>query len=602
VTLNSLVVTSAFLVVSLVALRQWFKYLQAVKGLTSTLEDLRRLKAGETRLVPSDLSSTRVKTLVSSIAEHTTGLGNQGRHLTAMIEAEPECVKTLDASGALLSMNLAGLRMIEAESMEQVRGANVFGLLHPDWHEPFREMHKAVMRGESRQLIFKLVGLKGAQRWMETHAVPLRSMEGELVHLAVTHDITKHKQQEFDLIKAKEHAEASNASKSSFLANMSHELRTPLTAILGYVDVLSQDDCSQQEQDFGFETIQGSANHLLALISDILDVSKIEADMIELECLPFNPSGLVHEIVNSMGARAEMQGIGLSVSVEEPITSTAWSDPLRLRQIVTNLLGNAIKFTHQGAVRVHLDCPPQAPGSDSDLSQLRIRVSDTGVGIAASALDTLFKAFTQANSSTTRQFGGTGLGLTISHRLASMLGGAIGVKSELGKGSEFSLTLELRVAREIAAPIRVAYSPPAALPTQAAPSKQALQGFNARVLLVEDNPVNRKVLRRILETMGLQVEEAVNGYEAVEMSRQTLRCNDSYDLIFLDMHMPVMDGYAAARILKSEEYPAPIVALTASALEDDRDRCLAAGCDDYVTKPIQRELLHGVLARYLGVK
>jgi PAS domain S-box-containing protein len=600
--LDPFILVPALCVVSFVALHQWSRYRQAVGGLASTLAFLRRMKAGEKHRGPGGFSCARVDDLVSGIAETAAGLGDQGRHLRAMIEAEPECVKTLDISGKLLEMNAAGLRMIEADSFEQVRGADVFDLVHPDWTEAFMEMHMAVMSGESRRLIFKVIGLKGTERWMETHAVPLRNAEGEVVHLAITHDITKRKQQELDLIEAKERAEASSASKTAFLANMSHELRTPLTAVLGNVEVLSLDDCRPEEQRSSIETIRGSANHLLALISDILDVSKIEAEMVELECLPLNPTDLICEVADSLRASAESQGTELKVTLEEPLTAEITSDPLRLRQILTNLLGNAIKFTRRGEVSVSLSCPPATTLGSAGLSSLRLRVSDTGIGIAPSAIDTLFTAFTQADNSTTRSYGGTGLGLTISQHLADMLGGSILVESELGKGSEFTLALEVRASTEVAACRVLPSSPPAALPKHAPGPKQNLPGFCARILLVEDNPVNRKVLSRLLESLGVEVEQAVNGQEGLDMARQSVHSQDPYDLILLDMHMPVMDGYEAAGILRGEHYPAPIVALTASAMDDDRGRCLAAGCDDYVTKPIQREQLHTALAKHLETK
>ncbi|MFT7670990.1 MAG: PAS domain S-box-containing protein [Planctomycetota bacterium] len=584
---------------SLIALHQRSKYLQAVVGLTSTLECLERLTAGEELTAPGNVPCELVDDLVASITKSAAGLCNQGRHLRAIIEAEPECVKMLDVAGNLLEMNSAGLRMIEADSFEQIRGANVSALLHPDWKEPFLKMHRAVMRGESHRLIFQLVGLKGTQRWMETHAVPLRNADGEVVHLAITHDISKRKQQELELIEAKERAEAYSASKTNFLANMSHELRTPLTAVLGYVDVLSLEDCSPEEHISSIETIRGSANHLLALISDVLDVSKVEAEMVEIECLPMNPADLICEVADSLRAQVESQGIGLTVKLEEPLAAEITTDPLRLRQILTNLLGNAIKFTRHGEVSVKLSCPPATSAGATGLASLRLSVSDTGIGIAPSAIDTLFTAFTQAESSTTRNFGGTGLGLTISQRLAVMMGGSILVESELGKGSEFTLVLEVQASmKEATCPV-VQNSPPAALPKRASSAKQELPGFCARVLLVEDNTINRKVLCKLLESLGVEVEQAGDGQKCVDMARQSIQSKHPYDLILLDMHMPVMDGYEAAEILRTEHYPTPIVALTASAMDDDRGRCLAAGCDDYVTKPIRREQLHAALTRHL---
>ncbi|MFN3690165.1 MAG: ATP-binding protein, partial [Fimbriimonadales bacterium] len=360
---------------------------------------------------------------------------------------------------------------------------------------------------------------------------------------------------ELALVEANEmavRAEAASRAKSEFLANMSHEIRTPMNGVLGMVQLLEDTPLTQEQQEL-LRTLKNSAHYLLGLLNDILDLSKIEAGKMTLEQIPVDLHALAQEMSALFGGRASEKGLLLEVRVDPNTPQWVLGDPVRLRQIVANFLSNAIKFTHEGSVSlILLPSPTYAQG-------VWIGVQDTGIGIPKEKQESLFEAFTQADSSTTRKYGGTGLGLTISKKLAEMMGGRIGVESELGVGSLFFVDLPLPAAQ-----------PPQqqsdALPSQPAPA--AFPG--KRILLVEDNEVNRKVATRLLGKMQVEIDVAVNGLEAVQKATE-----NNYDLILMDCQMPEMDGYEATRVLRARGVQTPIIALTANALEGDREQCLA---------------------------
>jgi signal transduction histidine kinase/ActR/RegA family two-component response regulator len=380
-------------------------------------------------------------------------------------------------------------------------------------------------------------------------------------------------------------AEEAAQAKSVFLANMSHEIRTPMTAILGYADLLD-DESHPPEQRTGFvRTIRRNGNHLLGVINDILDLSKIEANRLTPELAPCSPAEIADQTAADLRIRATEAGLGLHVEHRNPLPSTVNTDAFRLRQILTNLISNAVKFTPSGSVtlRVH---------ADTDKSCVRFDVIDTGIGLTAEQIATLFQPFTQADCSTTRRYGGTGLGLTISQNLARMLGGEITVSSQPGLGSTFSLRLPVEPQTTWDDRPAAGHSPSSASPrpehaaTSHPSDPRPLHG--CRILIAEDGPDNQRLFIMLLQRAGATVHLVGNGGDAV---RALAECADGFDLVLMDMQMPGMDGYAAARLLRDRGFTRPIIALTAHAMADDRRKCLDAGCSNYLTKPIDRATL-----------
>ena len=397
-----------------------------------------------------------------------------------------------------------------------------------------------------------------------------------------------------DMQQASERAEAASKSKSEFLANMSHELRTPLTAILGFTDLLLE-RAADPDQVEASTIVKKNGEHLLHLINDILDLSKIEANRVSVESIACSPISIIAEVVSLVESRAKEKELRLEVRLDGSIPETIRSDPTRLRQILINLIGNAIKFTQTGSIRIVVRLLNEA----GDQPELNIDVADDGIGIADDAIEHLFHPFTQADSSTTRQFGGTGLGLTISKRLVEMLGGEITVSSVLGKGSTFSFTVPTGPLDGVRLIDRVDASPdvPDVPAVEAAADRQAL---DCRVLLAEDGPDNQRLISFLLTNSGADVSVAENGQVALELALGSREKAKPFDVILMDMQMPVLDGYAATRKLREAGWTGPIIAVTAHAMPDDQKKCLDAGCDDYLTKPIDRHKLIEKVASFVS--
>jgi signal transduction histidine kinase/CheY-like chemotaxis protein/HPt (histidine-containing phosphotransfer) domain-containing protein len=391
----------------------------------------------------------------------------------------------------------------------------------------------------------------------------------------------------------KEAAEAANAAKSEFLANMSHEIRTPLTAILGFAENLLDGGHDESERRSSLKTILRNGEHLLEVINDILDLSKIEAGKLEVERLAVSPAQIVADVLSVMRVRADAKQLPLRLRYLNSMPDLVQTDPTRLRQILINLIGNAIKFTSHG----HVELIVELLGRQTDRPQLRFTVADTGIGLSREQMDKLFSPFTQVDGSTTRKYGGTGLGLSISRRLARMLGGEVGVTSELGRGSQFAVLIDtgsLNNAKWIEQPNE-------AVSRDDAPVSSQAERFPVpcRILLAEDSPDNQRLISVILQRWGADVTIAHNGEMTAELAWNEFRQGRPFDVVLMDMQMPVLDGYSAARLLRSKGYQEPIVALTANAMSEDKERCLSAGCDDYAIKPIQRAELRRVLGEQL---
>lgn len=417
--------------------------------------------------------------------------------------------------------------------------------------------------------------------------------------------------------KLKDHAlstvMAADRAKSEFLANMSHELRTPLTAILGFADLLLEEGqaLSPAERASRLQTVRRNGQHLLELINGILDLSKIEAGKMQVTRQVVSPSRILRDVIALLEVRADAKNLSLRMGIEGLYPQTVLTDPTSLRQILINLVGNAIKFTEQGSVSVRTRFVARESGE----STLQFDVIDTGIGLSPEQAARLFEPFTQVDASATRNYAGTGLGLAISRRLARTLGGDVTLTSTRGAGSLFRL--------EIAAPQpttmmsgasladsaivakndvkKCADSPRSDVPARDTaplerPSNPALAGM--RILLAEDGPDNRQLLAFVLRRAGAEVAFAENGRIAVECALAARHCGRTFDAILMDMQMPVLDGYSATRELREAGCDLPIIALTAHAMADDREKCLAAGCNDYTTKPIDRAELLAIIAKY----
>jgi signal transduction histidine kinase/ActR/RegA family two-component response regulator len=384
-------------------------------------------------------------------------------------------------------------------------------------------------------------------------------------------------------------AQTATQAKSEFLANMSHEIRTPMTAILGFTELLLEEGdiaTAPPSRVEAIKTIRVNGEHLLQLINDILDLSKVEAGRLDAERIACSPVQLLADVHSLMTVRAAAKKLPLRCGFAGPIPETIVSDPTRIRQVLVNLVGNALKFTETGAVEVTgrlLDGSDEAP-------RLCFEVRDTGIGLTPEQMQMLFQPFTQADVSTTRKFGGTGLGLAISKRLAGLLGGDIAVESTPGQGSTFRVTF----ATGSLDGVRLLDNPDLSVvvgTSTAAATTQMVSLAGCRILLAEDGPDNQRLIAFVLKKAGATVELADNGRIGLEKALAAAQRGEAFDVILMDMQMPEMDGYEAARRLRAAEYDGPIIALTAHAMEQDRRKCLEAGCDDYASKPIDRAAL-----------
>ncbi len=497
-------------------------------------------------------------------------------------------------------------------------------LVHRDDLEAWRAAQRAHFeRGEPFDAEMRMRTRSGAYRWVRMRGQAERDAAGRPMHLAGSmQDVTEARAARDALIQASEAAQAASRSKSAFLANVSHEIRTPMNGIIGMTSLLLDSELDRAQREYA-ETIHASANSLLSVINDILDFSKIEAGKLDIDSVEMDLPASVAEARAILAFQAAAKRLRLEVSVGPEVPQRVVGDRQRIRQCLINLISNAIKFTQAGGVTVHVGLAGRREGH----VLARFEVRDTGIGIASETLPTLFQPFVQADSSTTRHFGGTGLGLSIVRRLIELMGGEVGVESELGRGSTFWFALPLKLA-DAARPsaetpaagastgsaekAKEHASHPAALhaavqgamqeDTQgaapaigAAPARFA-QRYAGNVLLVEDNLVNQKVARSFLERLGCRVSVAANGLEAVQAFM-----HGRFELVLLDLQMPLMDGYAATarlRGLEQSERRTPIVALTASAMTGQRERCLEAGMDDLITKPLDVERLQAVLDRF----
>lgn len=449
--------------------------------------------------------------------------------------------------------------------------------------DPFEnpEIIKKVVEGkQSYEYEALCYGRNGSRYWSQNSLTPIHDESNKVMNYVIVQtNITDKKNTELALIQAKEAALESEKAKEHFLANMSHEIRTPMNSIVGFTDLLLEENITDKQREY-LDAIKWSSENLLGVINDILDFSKIESGNIELEKTSLNLRNLADSCAKSFSLNQAKEGVVLKVNIDPAVPAVLEGDPVRLNQILTNLISNSLKFTEQGEVRLDVT----HVGQDYGQHELKFVVSDTGIGIPSNKIDAIFETFTQATPDTLRKYGGTGLGLPIVKRLVELFGGTIKVESEEGVGSRFEFTIKLAQGEEVAVQKK---------------TKTSLEGVSGiRLLVVEDHPLNQLLIKASLKGQPLEFDMVNNGKEAID------KLNDqSYDLILMDIHMPEMGGIKATQIIRNvfsePKRSIPIIAMTASAIRSDLEACLKTGMDDYIPKPFKAEELFAKILKWV---
>ena len=522
------------------------------------------------------LVSFRRHATVLAAAHEALAIGEAQYRLLA--ETATDVIVTVDANGRILFANPAVERLFGYEPREVV--GEPLSMLAPERDRPRHEAVLDGVRAGRYQVSVSAARVTGLCKDGREIALELSCGEGRVGHqrffTGILRDVSDRQAAEQALIQAREQAVESSRLKSEFLASMSHEIRTPMNGVTGMLELLLEESLTDQQRK-RVSVALGSAEALLTIINDILDLSKIEAGKLDLAPEWIDVRALVDDVIGLLRAMASEKGLHVDGSCEPDVPARVLADGGRLRQVLVNLAGNAVKFTDEGRVSIAVSIA----SATREHVRLRCSVSDTGIGIPAEQIPLVFEQFTQLEGAATRRANGTGLGLSICSRLIDLMGGTIHVASQPGRGSKFWFDIDVPFANQEGATVSAA--------PQASADVSGARG--ARVLLVEDNPVNRQFALAVLKSVGAVITVAVNGSEAVRMATE-----GAHDLILMDCQMPVMDGYEATRRIRAAGITTPVIALTANAMEGDRDRCAAAGMDDYLAKPIRPDTLRAAVA------